>query len=258
MEKIIISIEGNIGTGKTTFSKILQKKLKNCTIVPEPLEIWKSITDSYGENILQKYYNDPLRWSFSFQILVSITKMINIEETIRKSLFKYIFLDRSLESDINIFEKMLYEQGKINKLEHLIYELLSYFYKKYVKKDFKHFHIYLKCNPEISFQRIKKRNRIEENNITMDYLKDINKYHDDWLLKDSENIIILDCNENFEDDDDKQELMIRHVKEKIDHIIKYETILNKIISIIFFQFSNPKKIFSFFVMFLIILYYIYK
>ena len=44
--KIIVSIEGNIGVGKSTFINILKSKWDGgCEVVSEPVDIWKKITN---------------------------------------------------------------------------------------------------------------------------------------------------------------------------------------------------------------------
>ena len=49
----IISIEGNIGVGKSTFiDKILINNFDDCEKVSEPVELWKTITDENNKNIL--------------------------------------------------------------------------------------------------------------------------------------------------------------------------------------------------------------
>jgi deoxyadenosine/deoxycytidine kinase len=84
-KKQIISIEGNIGAGKSTFVNIISNYVKNSEIVSEPVEMWKSLSDSDGKNILDKYYQNIPRWAYSFQNLACITRMMKIEDTIRNS-----------------------------------------------------------------------------------------------------------------------------------------------------------------------------
>ena len=74
---MLISIEGNIGTGKTTLINLLKKKFggKNTVIfVEEPLQQWLDLKDSDGENILGKFYGNQERWSYSFQMHAFITR----------------------------------------------------------------------------------------------------------------------------------------------------------------------------------------
>lgn len=60
--------------------------------------------------------------------------------------------------------------------------------------------VYLRAPPEQVFERIKCRNRSEENGISLDYLQRIHELHDDWLLQREHNgkvpIIVLDATLN--------------------------------------------------------------
>jgi deoxycitidine kinase len=235
-KKQIISIEGNIGAGKSTFVNIISNYVKNSEIVSEPVEMWKSLSDSDGKNILDKYYQNIPRWAYSFQNLACITRMMKIEDTIRNSNKEFLFLDRSLGTDKNVFEKMLHDSKQITELEHQMYNLWCDFYHKYVRPEFENIVIYLRCSPETALQRIKKRGRIEEQNITLDYLKELHKYHENWLVNiellnennnliDSNqinglNVIIVNCEKDFENDHQYQNQLINKVVSEINSIIK--------------------------------------
>lgn len=219
--KIIISVEGNIGVGKSTFINILKSKWDEkdgCEVIPEPVDMWKNLVNSDGKNILQTFYEDIPRWAYSFQNVACITRMMKIENTIRNTNSKYIFLDRSLGTDKNVFEAMLYDQGQINQMEHQMYTLWCDFYHKYVRSQSNQIYIYLKASPETCASRIKKRGRVEEESIELDYLKGLNDYHDTWLLNEP-NTIIIDCEEEFEIDQDKHNHMINQIKSKLDIIM---------------------------------------
>lgn len=239
--KIIVSVEGNIGVGKSTFIDIIKNKwtskgeYKNtnedsyedsyednyentCEVVPEPVSLWKNLINTDGKNILQTFYEDIPRWAYSFQNVACITRMMKIEESIRNSKSKYIFLDRSLGTDKNVFEAMLHDQGQMNELEHQMYNLWCDFYHQYVRSQSNQIYIYLKASPETCANRIKKRGRVEEECIELDYLRGLNEYHDKWLLKEP-NVIIIDCEEEFETNQEKHKLMINQIKSKLDLII---------------------------------------
>ena len=53
-------------------------------------------------------------------------------------------------------------------------------------------YIYLKTSPEKSYERIKKRDREEETDISFEYIKEIHNKHEEWLHKSTQNILILD------------------------------------------------------------------
>ena len=69
----IVSLEGNIGAGKSTIIDILRQKYKTepdkyfgklakekIVFMQEPVDVWTSVCDSVtGESILQKFYKDP-------------------------------------------------------------------------------------------------------------------------------------------------------------------------------------------------------
>ncbi len=192
----MICIEGNIGVGKTTLISKLTDGIPDAEFVFEPVDTWKNIKSNEGENMLQKFYDDQERWGYSFQTLAYITYMKEIEDTIRNSKANKIVLDRSLDTNKYIFEKMLYNNGKISEIEHQMYNLWYDFYNKYVRKDFNNIIIYLRCEPEVALERIKKRGRIEEKDISLEYLRQIHNYHDEWLLN-KDNVFVVDCNNNF-------------------------------------------------------------
>jgi deoxyadenosine/deoxycytidine kinase len=172
-----------------------------------------NIKNENGDSILGLFYKDINRWAYSFQNLAYITRMIKINEAINSDK-NLIFLDRSLGTDKNIFEKMLYDDKIITNIEHQMYQLWCDFYKKNIySKD--EFIIYLRCNPKTSFERIKKRGREEEKNISLEYLEKLHKYHEDWLFS-KNNVLIIDCDKDFENDIEYQTEIINNIKNIID------------------------------------------
>ncbi len=229
-KKIIVSIEGNIGVGKSTFINILKSRWEEgCEVVYEPVDIWKKLTNSDGKNILQTFYENIPRWAYSFQNVACITRMMKIEEAIRTTKHKHIFLDRSLGTDKNVFEAMLYDDKKLNQIEHLMYNLWCDFYHNYLRPQDDQIYIYLKASPNTCANRIKKRGRIEEESIGLEYLKGLNNYHDKWLLSDElkSNVIVIDCEEEFEQNEEKQSQMIQQIKTHIDNFFSKKSDKNK-------------------------------
>ena len=57
----IISVDGNIGSGKSTLVNHLREKYKDSEMVcflDEPVDDWKKIVDEDGVDILSKFYGD--------------------------------------------------------------------------------------------------------------------------------------------------------------------------------------------------------
>ena len=130
--KILISIEGNIGVGKTTLMNLLEESLGDTAeYIFEPINEWHNIKDCQGRDILQTFYDDKLRWSYTFQNFAYITKLVHIINKIENSGKKYIIMDRSLAADINTFGKMLHEDGFMNDIEWNAYKTWNNFFENF-------------------------------------------------------------------------------------------------------------------------------
>jgi len=181
---IIVSIEGNIGAGKTTILKnlkIMYYTDPSVIFLREPVDIWQSIKDKNDETILAKFYNDPKKYAFSFQVMAFMTRLTLLRETIEENPnCRMIICERSLEADRYIFAQMLYDDGLIDDVNFQIY---MRFYNEY-----RHLYaldgiVYISANADICHQRIEKRGRVGET-ISIHYLKNCEKYHNHWLDND--------------------------------------------------------------------------
>ena len=151
-----IYIEGNIGTGKTTFLRFLETLFKtdDYSFIFEPVDQWTNLTDSDGINLLENFYKDQDKWSFAFQMNSFISRIQKIQNDSKK----VKFIERSVYTDRNCFAKNCYESGKMNKIEYDIYTR----WHDWLCKEFKvkpSAFIYLKTNPTVSLERIQKRSR---------------------------------------------------------------------------------------------------
>jgi thymidylate kinase len=178
---MIISIEGNIGSGKSTLLQRLEKHCENnkkIVFLKEPVDEWTQIKDSDGENILEKFYRDPLKYAFAFQIMAHATRLSNLKRVIKENPdCETIICERSLESDKNVFANMLYNEGKIDEVCFQIYNLNFTENKDYAVDRV----IYVETDPAICFQRIAKRARTGESNISLEYLQKCDEYHKTWI-----------------------------------------------------------------------------
>jgi deoxyadenosine/deoxycytidine kinase len=197
----IISIEGNIGSGKTTLMENLKEYYKNNSeiiFLREPVDEWSLIKDSNGVTILEKFYQDQHKYSFSFQIMAYISRL-NVLRTTLKSLEqdkKYIIItERSLNTDRYVFAKMLYETSKMEEVNYQIY--LTWF-DTFSEEFSVHKIIYVKANSEICHMRICKRSRKGEEIIPLNYLYTCNQYHENMIEKNSQNIQYIILNGNMD------------------------------------------------------------
>jgi len=202
----IYSIEGNIGSGKSTLVRRLQQMNSNIVFMLEPVDEWGEIKDRKGENILTKFYKDQVKYSFSFQMMAYISRLSKLKKIIKKNPYSIIITERSVLTDKNVFAKMLYDDDKIEEVNYIIY--LKWF-DEFIK-DISHTgFIYIQVDPEICHERVEKRNRIGET-ISVEYLKKCHDYHEKWLKKE-ENVLFLNGNVDFETDNNQMEIINQQI-----------------------------------------------
>ena len=78
MSHIIISLDGNIGAGKSTLLKEIRTQIPEIYIVDEPVDQWTYLIDEHEKNILELFYEDKHRWSYTFQNYAAITRVNNL------------------------------------------------------------------------------------------------------------------------------------------------------------------------------------
>jgi deoxyadenosine/deoxycytidine kinase len=191
----IISIDGNIGSGKSTILGCLKSffnNKKDIIFLDEPVSEWEKIKDKDNITILEKFYNNQTKYSFAFQMMAYISRLSLLKDAIEKNPNAIIITERCLNTDRYVFSKMLYDNGKLEDIEYQIY--LKWFdnfnYLQNIHKT-----IYLKTDPDICYERINKRSREGESNISLEYLQNCDKYHEDMInniIK--ENCLVIDSN----------------------------------------------------------------
>ena len=186
INRVIISIEGNIGAGKTTLLNRLQenfKENKDVVFVREPVDLWENFKDSNGSNILTKFYQDPKKYAFAFQIMAFTTRAQLLRQAILDhSDSKVFFCERSLESDKEIFAKMLHDD---NMIDDIMFQVYNHSFQEYLRKCDKISldHIfYLNVPPDECAKRILNRGREGEDKISGNYLQRCHEYHNEWLF----------------------------------------------------------------------------
>lgn len=191
MNKLIISIEGNIGSGKSTFISFLKENFDDICFVDEPVKEWTKIVDEDNNNLIQNFYKDKKKYGYLFQNFAYITRIKKLNDAIKNSKKKIIITERSIESDKYLFAEMLYEDGYISKLEWNMYlEWFNYF-KTNIDKI-----IYIKTSVDNCMKRINRRDRSGEDKIERKYIENLHKKHENWL-SDKDNVITLDGNDNI-------------------------------------------------------------
>ena len=200
----IISVEGNIGSGKSTILKCLKNIRSNngleIIFVQEPVSEWDKIKDKNGVTILSKFYENQEKYSFAFQMMAYISRLSILKDTIKKHPNAIIITERCLNTDRYVFAKMLYDSGKLEDVEYQIY--LNWFDHFSDMQNIQKV-IYLKTSPETCFYRVNKRHRDGESNIPLEYLQSCHEYHEDMIknINNDNNILII--NSDVDSDEDK-------------------------------------------------------
>ena len=182
----IVSIEGNIGSGKTTGKDklkqyIMKKKglLESSTIfVDEPTDEWQTIQDENGVPILVNLYSDLKRFAFRFQMMAYISRLALLRRAVRDSGADVIITERSVNTDRNVFAKMLYDVGDIEHDEYVIYNNWFNEFTTDVPVDGV---VYVRASPDTCIDRIAIRARPGET-IQRDYIERCHQYHEDWIV----------------------------------------------------------------------------
>jgi deoxyadenosine/deoxycytidine kinase len=179
-------LEGNIGAGKTSLGNIL-KISRHFEFLEEPVDTWRK---GFAGNLFEMFYTDMTRWSFTFQIMAFTTRAKTWSEILEKVQGDRVVLERSIYTDRNVFAKNLYAGGAMNDSEWQVYQQLwEFLAANYCEKPQKI--IYLRTPAELCLERIKKRGRNEEQQMPLDYLKNLEDLHDEWLM-DHPDVILVD------------------------------------------------------------------
>ena len=157
-----ITIEGNIGVGKTTFSKMLAEELG-----------YRIVLEEFADNpFLPKFYNQPERYAFSLELFFMAERYRQLGDLREQDLFS-----KGIVSDYFFVKSKLFAENNLSYDELLLFNRLSEIALKNLPKP--DLIIYLHSDVKRLQENIKKRGRSYEQNISNDYLADIqNKYFD--------------------------------------------------------------------------------
>ena len=187
---MIAVIDGNIGGGKTTLIDYLRKVKqignRKVVVVEEPTDVWDQIKDENGTPILRLFYENTKEHAFPFQMAAFISRLEVLKCAMRDNPNAIIVTERSLYTDRDVFAKMLFDSGSISLVNYTIYlKWFDLFAEDYpINKQ-----IYIRADPEVCFDRIKKRSRDGESNIELDYLINCHQYHEN-MLKDKKKLVL--------------------------------------------------------------------
>ena len=172
-------IEGNIGAGKTSLCCAIAKKMNA-----------KLILEQFAENpFLPKFYKDPERFAFTLEL----SFLADRYKQLSKELDSYSLFDELIVSDYYFIKSLLFAASTLNDDEYKLYrQIFDIIDSRIPKPDL---YVYLHKNTSNLLKNIKQRNRDYEQNISENYLLDIEKNYFKYFKQRSDlKILIIDTN----------------------------------------------------------------
>ena len=215
---LIISFDGNIGSGKSTtcyeYEQYLKKMISSSPSSPsspssvlptissfeeeicfldEPVSLWNEVCDENGVNILTNLYKNIRANAFKFQMMAYISRLALLRKAVKNEKIKLIITERSVETDRNVFAKMLYDAKDISHDEFQIYTL---WFDEFLTDVPLSGIVYIHASPDVCVERIVKRGRAGES-ISLEYIQRCHQYHEDWIRGRNCPLLELPANEDM-------------------------------------------------------------
>ncbi|TPN85990.1 2-amino-4-hydroxy-6-hydroxymethyldihydropteridine diphosphokinase [Aquimarina algicola] len=154
-----LTIEGNIGAGKTSLAKYMAKEYNA-----------KLILERFADNpFLPKFYEDMERYAFPLEMSFLADRYQRLQDDIAQfDLFKDFVV-----SDYDVFKSLIFAKVTLQPDEFTLYKkVFDLMYRNLTKPGL---YVYLYQNTERLLENIKKRGRTYEQKIPPEYLEKINK-----------------------------------------------------------------------------------
>lgn len=184
-----IAIAGNIGSGKTTLTRILTERYQA-----------KSYLEESNNPYIGDFYLDMNRWSFNLQISFLGSRIQQTMDMLAASGTDVIFQDRTVYEDAHIFADNLHEMGLMATRDIETYMKIFGLVSTLIPKP--DLLIYLKASVPTLISQIRQRGREYEMNIDEQYLQRLNRKYDNWIgeIYDGEVLVIdKDCEDFLSD-----------------------------------------------------------
>lgn len=165
--KYFVSVAGNIGSGKSSLTKMIADNLG-----------WLPYFESVQNNpYLKDFYKEMKRWSFQLQVYF-LSHRFQVHKKIIASK-KSVIQDRSIYEDVEIFARNLYLMGRMEKRDYENYRSLFCEMVDYLKPP--DLIVYLKADVDTLIKQIHLRGRVFEKSIEPKYLQRLNRSYNKWI-----------------------------------------------------------------------------
>ncbi|MHA4807699.1 deoxynucleoside kinase [Flavitalea flava] len=177
MNHHFITIEGNIGAGKTTLAHLLAKRFNARLIV-----------EQFADNpFLPKFYENPEQYAFPLELFFMAERYKQLKELVHtKDLFQHITVTDYLFTKCLLFAKVNLPGQEF----HLYQKLFDIIHQQLVQPDIL---IYLHASVNKLQGNIKKRNRPYEQSIQDGYLFNIQEAYINYIKQHNIKTIFIDA-----------------------------------------------------------------
>ena len=198
----MIEIMGVVGAGKSTLSKLLSSR-ENLPLFPEPVE---------SNPYLTEYYKEPEKYAFNMQLFLLHSRF---RQALEAEKLPQCVMDASIRVN-DIFSYLQFKTGIMNSIDYQVYSDISNTYKSMLMPP--DLVVYLQCSPQVSVNRIMKRNRTSELVAPLQYWYQLNQVYEEWYegYKDSKKICINVDTIDFVRQEDEEDYILDCILEALN------------------------------------------
>ena len=172
-----ITIEGNIGAGKTTLAHLLSKHFNA-----------RLILEAFADNpFLPKFYENPQQFAFPLELFFMAERYKQLKELVQqKDMFQSVTISDYLFTKCLLFAKINLPNDEFR----LYQRLFEIIHQQLIQPDIL---IYLHAPVQKLQQNIRKRNRSYEQNIPDEYLFSIQETYTHYIRQHNIKTLFIDA-----------------------------------------------------------------
>jgi deoxyadenosine/deoxycytidine kinase len=202
MKYSFITVEGNIGAGKTTLSNLLAKHYNA-----------RLILEQFADNpFLPKFYADPKQYAFPLELFFMAERFKQLKDLLQqRDLFQSVTV-----SDYLFTKCLLFAKVNLPGDEFTLYQrLFDIIHQQLVQPDIL---IYLHAPVSKLQQNIRKRGRSYEQSIPDDYLFSIQETYTQYIRQHNLKTIVVDAsNADFLSDEAHLQTIVDALEKEYEH-----------------------------------------
>lgn len=161
MKALKVSIEGNIGSGKSSVLAALATALPDCPVFTEPVDEWTDLLDIF--------YASPAEWGLAFSLKV----LLSFREPAKRDM---CLIERSPLACRHVFSQLLYNDGSLTQHEWDLFK--EYFDLLAWTPDVI---VYIETPVDLCMERIQVRGRAAEKSLDAEYLNRVEHQYTNML-----------------------------------------------------------------------------